>query len=80
MIEAWFRDRVPFPEEGLEEAAVRVEARRVEDRVLRPEEGADLLLQGLVEILGSADEADRAHSEPVGVDRLMGRRDDLRVR
>ena len=53
-------------EDRLEEAAVRVEARRVEDRVLGAEEPADLALELAVHGLGAADEPHRRHAVPVG--------------
>src|SRR5262249_18569900 len=55
------------------------EARGVEDRVLRAEEGADLRLELLVQVLRTADEPHRAHPEAASVDRLVRRLDHARV-
>ncbi len=68
--------RVLFPQERLEEAAVRVEARAVEDRVLGAEEFRDAALELAVHVLGAADEAHRRHPIAMLGDTLRsGRRD-----
>ncbi len=71
--------RVLGAEDGLEQAAVGVEARGVEDRVLGAQERADAGLQFLVDGLGAADEADRRHAVAEVVERLVRGRDDLRM-
>jgi hypothetical protein len=68
-------DRVVLVEQGFEQAAVRVEARGVQDRVLRTEEGRDRLLELLVQVLRAADEAHAGHAEAVRIQRVLGRRD-----
>src|SRR5690606_22802105 len=50
---------------GLEEPAVGVEARRIENRVLGAEERRQPPLELLVDVLRAADEADRAEAEAV---------------
>ena len=66
-------DRVLLVEQRLEQAAVGVEARRVQDRVLRPEVGAQALLELAVHALRAADEAHRGDAVAVAVERLDGR-------
>src|SRR6478672_11808523 len=56
-------------------SAIRVEARGVQDRVLRAEEGRDRLLELLVQVLRAADEAHAGHAEAVRIQRVLGRRD-----
>ena len=72
-------DRVVGSEERLEDAAVRVEAGRVEDRVLHPEEGGDPLLELQVQGLGAADEAHARHPVAPLVERAVGRLQQLRM-
>ena len=52
-------------EYGLEQARIRVEARRVEDRVLGAHELAQAPLEVLVDLLSAADEPDGGHAEAV---------------
>src|SRR5436189_171906 len=70
VIECIRDDRVLLGEQRLEHAAVGVEAGGVEQRVLGAEEGRDLLLQRLVQVLGAADEAHRGEPVAVAVERL----------
>ena len=63
--------RVLRPEQRLEQAAVGIEARRVEDRVFCPQKGADPVLQILVDTLGAADKPDRCDSVAECVERLV---------
>ncbi len=56
-------DGVVGAEQRLEEAAVGVEARAEEDRVLGAEEGREALLELLVQRLRAADEPHRRHAE-----------------
>ncbi len=72
-------DRVLLAEQRLEHAAVGVEARRVQDRVLGAQELGDLAFQRLVQVLRATDEAHRAESEAVRVERGVRRPDHLRV-
>ena len=67
--------RVLLAEEHLEQAAVRVEARRVQDRVLGAEELAQRVFQVLVDLLRPADEADRREPEAPLVQRGVRGRD-----
>ena len=75
MMLAWFSasrdDRVLLAEQRLEQAAVGVEARGVEDGVLGAEEPAKRRLQLLVHGLRAADEAHRRHAEAVAVERRV---------
>ena len=64
-------DRVLLAEQRLEEAAVGVEARPVEDGVVGAEEAGDGLLQALVEVLRAADEAHAGEAEAVRVEGLL---------
>ena len=66
-------------EDRLEEAAVGIEARAVEDRVLRAEEGGEPRLEFLVHGLGAADEAHRRHAEAVLAHSDRGSIDERRV-
>ena len=68
---------VAFVEQRFEDAAVRVEAGRVKDRVLGPEELGKRLLQLLVHLLRATDEAHRRHAVAPAVERLLGRCHDL---
>jgi hypothetical protein len=72
-------DRVTLAKEHLEDAAVGVEARGVEDRRLHPEELTEGALEPVVLGLGAADEAHRGHPETPLVERRLGGRDDVRV-
>jgi len=72
-------DRVLFAQQRFEQATVGVEAGGVEDGVLGAEEVGDGLFQLLVQVLGAADEAYRGHAEAVGVERVLGGGDDVRV-
>ena len=71
-------DRVLLAEQRLEEAAVGVEAGRVEDGVLGAEEGREPGLERLVHLLGAADEADRGHAVAVAVERGLAGGDQRR--
>ena len=55
------------PEQRFKQAAVGVKAGGVEDRVFHTEEIGQLLLQLLMRVLGTADEAHRGHPEAVAV-------------
>jgi hypothetical protein len=69
-------DAILRAQQGLEKAAVGVEARWVENRILCAEKATDALLQLFVDGLGAADEADRCHSEAEFIQRLVRRLDD----
>ena len=77
MIDAWLsasRDHaVLLVQDRLEQSAVGVEARRVQDRVVGAEELAERGLQLVVHGLGAADEAHRRHAVAVGVERRVRR-------
>ena len=62
-------------QQRLEDAAVGVETRSIEDGVLRMEEVGNSLFQLFVQILGSADEADGGHTVAALVHGLLGRVD-----
>ena len=70
---------VPLVEQRLEDAAVGVEARAEQDRVLRAEERREALLQLAVERLRAADEPHRGHPVPPAVERLVRGGDHLGV-
>jgi hypothetical protein len=72
-------DRVPLAQQRLEDPRVRVEARPVQDRVLRAVERGKSPLQVLVDVLGAADESHRGQTEPVRVQRVLGRLHQARV-
>ena len=72
-------DRVLRAEEGLEDAAVRVEAGGEQDGVLGAEERRELRLQRLVQGLGPADEPDAGHPEAPPGERVGRRGDHPRV-
>jgi hypothetical protein len=74
MIEAWFSSQ------WLEQSAVGVEGRGVQDRVLQAEEARDAPLQRLVQILRAADKAHRAQAEAVRTQGRMRGLDDGGVR
>ena len=63
--------RVLLAQQGLEEAAVRVEAARVQDAVVHAEEGGEGALQLLVDRLRAADEPHRGHAVAVAVERRL---------
>ena len=64
-------DSILFGEQRLEDAAVSIEARSIEDSVLGLEIVADGSLQFLVHILGAADETHRRHTESATVHHLL---------
>ena len=66
-------DSVLRAKERLEEPAIGIEARSVEDGVLGVEVTGDGLLQLLVQILRAADEAHRAHAEAMAIHSCLGR-------
>ena len=74
MIEAWLsssRDHgVLIREERLEQAAVRVEARGEEDRVVGSEERGEPVLELPVELLGAADESHGGHPVAPAIERI----------
>ena len=71
--------RVLGPEQGLEQPAVGVEARAVEDRVLRAEKLGQPRLELLVQRLGAADEAHGRHAVAPAVERRVRGLHDRRV-
>ena len=72
VVERIGNDGVVLVEQRFENAAVGIEAGGVEDGVFRAEEFGDLLLEFLVQVAGTADEADGRHAVAVGVERLLG--------
>src|SRR5262249_4720047 len=64
----------------LEETAVRVEAGRVQDRVVGSQELGDLPLELLVRLLRATDEAHARETEPPAVNRGLRCLEHLRVR
>ena len=72
-------DRVVLAEHGFEQPAVRIPARRIEDRVLRAQETRQRRLELFVHGLRAADEAHRRHAVAVPVDGAVRRLADRRV-
>ena len=72
-------DGVLGPQDGLEEAAVGVEAGGVEDGVLHAHEPGDPRFQLLVDVLGAADEPDGGEAEAPLVVGGLGGGDEVRV-
>ena len=72
-------DRVLLAEKRFEQSTVRVEARRVKDRVLRAEELAERRLQLLVDLLRAADEPHGGEPVAPFVERVVRGRDHGRV-
>ena len=66
-------------EKRLEQATVRIEAARVQDRVVHPQKRAQSAFQILVDALRAADETHRCHAEAPRVQAFFGRRDETRV-
>ena len=69
MVEGIADHAILLVEDGLEETAVGIEARRVEDRVVGAEEPAELRFQLLVNGLRAADESNRGHAIAIGIER-----------
>ena len=72
-------DGVLGAQDRLEQAAVGVPARGIEDRVLGAQELGDRLFERLVRFLRAADEADRGQAVAPVVEGLVGRLHDLGV-
>ena len=72
-------DGVIRTQQRLEQAAVRVEARWIQDSVLGAEERADAVLERLVDRLCAADESHRRHSVAILVERFVGSGNDFGV-
>jgi hypothetical protein len=79
MVQGVGDDGVVLAQQRLEQAAVGVEAGRIQDGVVLAEEAGNLRLQLLVQVLGAADEAYRGHAEAVAVQCVLGRLDQVRV-
>src|SRR5207253_4918091 len=73
------QDRVLVAEDSLEQSAVGVPARRVEDGVLLAEEARDSLFELLVQLLSAADEANRGQAVAVAIESLVRGLDDGRM-
>ena len=79
VVELIGNDRVIRAEQCLEQSAVGVEARGVKDRVLHPEEIAELVLELLVDGLRAADEAHTRQAVAPFIERIAGGFDHLRM-
>jgi len=83
MMLAWFNSSEIIAssagEERLEQAAVGVEARRVEDRVFHAEELAQRGLKVFMDLLCAANEADARMPVAPLIQRLVGGGDDFRM-
>ena len=76
MVQLVADDGVVLAQQRLEQPAVRVEARRVQDGVLGPEKAGEAPLELLVDLLGAADEPHARHAVAPAVECLLGCRDD----
>ncbi len=65
-------------EQRLEQAAVGVEAARIEDGVVGPQKRGERRLELLVHALRAADEAHRGHAEAVAIEAVLRRADEPR--
>ena len=72
-------DSILFRQQGLENAAVSIEAGSVEDGVLGAKEFGNLTFKLLMEILAASDEADRSHTIAAGIHAFLGGFDKLRI-
>ena len=79
MVERVGDDGVLGREQGLEHAAVGIEAGGIQNRVFGVEVVGDGLLELFMEILGPADETDRRHPVAAAVHGLLRRLDQARV-
>ncbi len=66
-------------QQRLEQAAVGIEARRIQDRILGAKERRDAFLELLVDRLRAANEPYRGHPESIGVQAGFCRRDQVRM-
>ena len=73
MVETVGHDGVIVAEQGLEGAAIGIEAGGIKNGVLHAEIGGDDAFQLTVQIGRSADETHRSHAETVGIERGLGR-------
>src|SRR4029453_2594894 len=72
MIQLVIDDGVVRTDQRLEDAAVRVEAGAVQDRIVSPEKLRDAALELLVNLGGATDETHRSHPEPPTIKSLLG--------
>lgn len=72
-------DRVVFVEQRLEQAAVSVEAARIQNAIVGLQERGQRCLELLVHGLRAADEAHRGHPEPVLLERRLRGGDEARI-
>ena len=79
MIQRIGDDGILFAEERFEDAAVRIEAGRIENRILGAEVVGDGLFEFFVQVLAAADEPYGRHAESPCVHRPLGRFDEPRV-
>src|SRR5205814_4306628 len=64
-------DYVLGTEQRLEQATVRVKGRRINNRVLSPEEFRQRAFEIFVDVLRAANKTDAGHAEAVGIERLF---------
>lgn len=69
MIQCITKHHILWPQDGLEESRICIEAGGEEYRILGPVECADRRLQLLVDVLGAAYKPDGGHTQPVPVER-----------
>ncbi len=79
VVERVGNDRVLLTEDGLEKAAVRIETRGIQNRVLGTKKFTEARLKFLVDALGAADEAHRGQSVSPTVERLVRGGDEFGV-
>ncbi len=79
VIERIADDRILFVEQSFEQSAIRVETRRIQNRILRRQERAEPLFELAMHDLRAADETNRRDAVAVLVERPMRRIHDGRV-
>ena len=79
MVQSIGDDGIIGTEQRLKHTAVGIEASGIKDGVLSAEELSDLGFQLLVEVLATANEADRGHTEATGVHAVLGGLDQFGV-
>lgn len=72
VVESIADDGVFWSKDGFKKAGVGVESAGEEDRVFKVIVVGDGLFELLMDVLGAADEPDRAHSEPMRIESVLG--------
>ena len=71
MVQRIGNDRIVFAQERFEEAAIGIKARRIKDRIFKPQERGYARFQLFVFFLCAANEADRRHAITIAVERCL---------